>query len=202
MKGFDTKALLLFPKWENYEYKPYRYKYQFEMAVDNLIRYLHSANIAPHVFFTDDVARYLDRPDFMWVSPLSRADRFFISKYCDGCGDALRKEMITFDEIYNEVCLKDPGRTDMTPEERFEMVLRHTAKAASKIIPQYRIVFHFNIPSKAQYKVVTKPGDGKIRINVNANTFLPTAYISGKEENICDLLNLSCASRTLDVWEV
>lgn len=202
MRGFDDKALILFPKWDNWESKPYNYKYQFKKAVTNLIAYLHSVGISPHVFYTDDVARDLRYEDFVWVSTLGRADKFFISKYCDACSDALSLSMVEHDDLYNEILRKDPGSADMKPEERFEMVLRHANKAAMKLIPQYKIVIHFMYPSHAQYKVTTKPGDGKIRININAHNLSPVAYLSGTEENVCDLLNLPCASRCLDLWEV
>ncbi len=200
MKGFDDKALILFPKWENYNNKSVGYKYQFKRAVSNLVSYLESVSIAPHVFYTDDVARDINNESFVFVSTLNKTDRYFISKNCDGCSDALTCPMISFDDVYNDILAKDPGSLDMSVNERFEMIIRHTNKAASKIIPMYKIVVHFLIPSKSQYKVTTKPGDGKIRITVSANTFTPKAYLSGSEENICDLLNLSCASRSLDKW--
>lgn len=202
MKGFDTKALLLFPKMEHYEHREFAYKYQFKQALDNIIAYLNSAQIQPHAFYTDDVARELQMRQVQWVSPIGKADRFFISKYCDGCGEALDPDIITFDKVYDEVLKKDPDRRDMDNNERFDMVLRHTAKGAAKIIPQYKIVVHFMVPNKCQYHTTTKPNDGKIRINIDTNSFFPTAYMSGKQENICDLLQLPCASRCVQYWEV
>lgn len=202
MKGFDNKALILFPKLESYEGKPFNYTYQFGKAVNNLVAYLKSIDIEPHVFYTDDVARKIGHEDFVWVSPLNKADRFFISKYCDDCIDALRRPMIEHPELVDAIVSKDPGEPDMTVEDRFEMVIRHINKAVTKIIPEYKIVIHFVVANNSQYKVITRPNDGKIRINVKAVNFSPAAYLSGVEENICDLLNLSCASRCLDLWEV
>lgn len=202
MKGFDDKALILFPKLENYEYKSSAYKYEFKKAVNNLCAYLESIGVEPHVFYTDDIARELKHPDFKWVSTLSKADRFFVQKYCDNTSEALSAHMIEFDDIYNEITAKDPGSMDMGVEERFEMVLRHDSKAATKIIPNYKIVVHFMVKGKTKYKVTTKQGDGKIRINVNATNFLPTVYMSGNEENACDLLAVPYANRCLHVWEV
>lgn len=200
MQGFDTKALLLFPKYENWEYKNGDYKYQFKRAVANLITYLESVGIEPHVFYTDDIARELNYPQFKWVSTLSKADRYFISEHCDNCGNAMKLPMITFDDIYNQILDKDPGSLDMSEQERYEMVLRHSIKAASKIIPDYKIVIHIHVPKKAQYKVTSKPNDGKIRINVSAHTFTPKVFIGGVEEDACDLLGVPYANRSLDVW--
>ena len=86
--------------------------------------------------------------------------------------------------------------------DRFEMVLRHISKTTAKIIPTYKIVAHFIVPSKAQYRVTSKPNDGKIRINVNAQNLVPKVFISGQEENACNLLGVPYANRCLDVWEV
>lgn len=202
MKGFDDKALILFPKWENYEGKPFNYKYQFKKAVQNVIDYLLSCNITPYVFYTDDVARAIGAPEFKWICTLGKADRFFISKYCDGCSEALTKKMLFFEDIYNDLIIKEPYDVNASPEEKFEVILRRSVKASNKIIPLFKIVVNFTIPNKSQYRVTIKPGDGKIRILINARNFYPKAYISGSEENICDLLELPCASRTVDLWEV
>lgn len=202
MRGFDTKALILFPKYENFENKNGTYKHQFRTAVRNLVTYLKSVGIEPHVFYTDDVARDLRNSEFVWVSTLSKADRFFISRHCRGCSDAMTVPVIEFDGIYNEVLAKDPGSLDMSESERFEMILRHSSKAAAKIIPGYKIVIHFQIPKKAQYKVTSKPNDGKIRINVSANTFVPKVLLGGNEENACDLLGIPYGNRGLDLWRV
>lgn len=200
MKGFDDKALILFPAYSHYEMKSSTYKYQFKTAVQNLITYLKSVDIEPHVFYVDDIARELAFPEFKYVSTFGTSDKYFISKNVAGCSNALTLPMITFDDIYNEVLAKDPGSSDESVEARFETVLNHSSKAAAKIIPKYKIVVHFLLPNKSQYRVTSKPCDGKIRINVNANTFSPTVYLSGMEENACDLLNVPYANRSLDVW--
>lgn len=200
MKGFDTKALILFPPYHNYEHKNGNYKYQFKVAVQHLLDYLKTVDIEPHVFYTDDIAREMAFPEFKYVSTVGTADRYFMSKNVQGCSTALSTPMVLYEDIYNEVLAKDPGSSDASVEERFETLLNHSTKAASRIIPLYKIVVHFLIPNRAQYKVTTKPGDGKIRINVNANTFSPKVYMSGQEENACDLLGVPYANRSLDVW--
>lgn len=201
MQGFDTKALILFPKEDNWTYQDYAYKYQFKKAVDNICRYLVSRGIEPHAFYTDDVARDISNPAIKWVSPLSKADLFFASKYC-GLTDALTTPMITMDDIYNAITLKDPGEPDMSVEKRFDMVIRHESAAFKKIIPQYKIVVHFVVKSNAKYSVTSKQNDGKIRIVVAASNFKPTIYMSGNEEDPCDILGVPYANRCLDLWDV
>lgn len=199
MRGFDDKALLLFPALEFYENKPGMYKYSMKRAVENMCSYLADIDIRPHTFYTDDVARNVCR-NCVYVQTLSVADRFFASKYCEGMSSALAGDFIEFPDIYNEVTAKDPGRMDMSREERFEMVLRHSIKAAAKIIPMYKVVIHFMLTNKSQYRVTSKPGDGKIRIIVNANTFSIKTMIGGVEENPVDLLGIPYACKSLDRW--
>ena len=56
------------------------------------------------------------------------------------------------------------------------------------------------IPNNTQYKVTSKTGDGKIRIHVSANTFIPTVYMGGQEESPIDILGVGYANRGLDMW--
>lgn len=200
MRGFDTKALILYPFLENVKSRGSAYVYSMRKATDNLCDYLNEMGIAPHVFYSDDVARLMNNPQFVWVSTLSRADSFFASRYCDGMQEALTRPTERYEDIYNQITAKDPGSQDMSTEERFEMVLRHCNKAAAAIIPTYKIVIHFRYKNKMQYKVTSKAGDSKIRIFVDAGNFLPTAYMGGMEMNIIDMLNVPYANRALDVW--
>lgn len=202
MQGFDNKALLLFPFLENYESKGYQYKDQFRTAVIKLCKYLKEQGIEPHVFYTDDVARQLCLEDFVWVSSLSRADSYFVSKYCEGMGTAMTRPTVKFEDIYNDVTAKDPGTPNMSVEERFELVCKHSKKAISKIVPNYKIAIHFKFKNKTQYKLTSKAGDNKIRIYVDANTFLPDTYIGGMHTNPVDLLCKPYANRSLLDWEI
>lgn len=199
MKGFDDKALLLFPKEENWTNKPYEYKYQFRKAVNNICEYLKGIGIQPYAFYTDDVARDIAHPDIKWVSTLSRADRFFISRHCD-MNEAM-SDMVCYEDIYNAITAKDPGSLDMTEEERFDMVLRHDAVAAKKIIPKYKIVIHFMVKSKSKYTVSSKQGDGKIRVTINASNFIPEVKLSGNMEDPGDIFNLPYGNRCVADWD-
>lgn len=201
MIGFDDKALILFPHWENYDSRNFNYKSQFRTCVRNLCNYLATQGIVPHVFYTDDVARELSLDEFVWVSTLSKADCFFTSKYCNNMASALTLPTVTFDEVYNKITEKDPGDPYMTVEDRFNMVCRHANKAANQIIPMYKIVIHFRFKNKAQYKVVSKAGDNKIRINVDANNFVPEAFMGGMSMDIVSLLQAPYANRSLITWE-
>ena len=200
MRGFTTRALILFPKMDSYENKPSVYKFQFRKAVANLLSYLEEMDIQPCVFYTDDVARSLNLENVKYIKTLPISDEFFVKKYCDSMVDVMSVEDNEFEEFIMEAQKKDPGTLDMTVEQRFELVSRHNAAVVKKIIPQFNVVFHFAIPNRAQYKVTSKPDDGRIRVTVNANTFAPTVFFSGKEEDPCDVLAAPYANRTLDNW--
>lgn len=200
MRGFDDKALILFMKQEVYDEKPYEYKYKLRHGVANLVAYLQSMDIEPHVLYTDDVAREMANPGFKYVSTLARGDKFFLSRNVEGTSDALNRDMIEFPNIYNEILMKDPGTENMTREQRFEMVLRHDQKAAAKIIPQYKIVFHFLMKGNAKYTATSKPNDEKIRVNISVHNFTPTVFMGGMEEDACSVLNVPFASRPLVNW--
>lgn len=200
MRGFATRALILFPKMDSYENKPSVYKFQFRKAVTNLLAYLEEMDIQPCVFYTDDVARSLHLDDVYYIKTLSIGDLFFVAKYCDNMSDAMQVNDSEFEDMIRSIQEKDPGSIDMTTEQRFELVSRHNTAAVKKIIPQFNVVFHFAVPNRAQYKVTSKPDDGRIRVTINANTFAPTVLFSGKEEDPCDVLSTPYANRTLDNW--
>ena len=203
MRGFDNKALILFPPKENVDSKGSVYMYRLKLAINNLMKYLASVGISPHMFYTDDVARsiMLDQ-EIVWVSTIGEADRFFCSRYCDGMSDAMTRKMLGDEKLFNDIIAKAPGSPKMGVEERFELVLQHSMKAAKELIKKYKIVIDFRFPNRDQYKVQSKQGDGKIRIFVSTQTLVPHAELSGNVENICDLLCIPCASRSLDQWEV
>lgn len=200
MRGFDDKALILFPAYEHWESKNATFKYSIVKSVNHLCTYLDSVGITPYAFYTDDIARKINPPAFKWINPVGKADLFFMSTYCDNCADAMTRPMLEYPEIVQKVIAKDPGSVDMTTENRFEMVNRHVKKALSVIIPQYKIVFHFALKNRSQYKVTTKEGDCKIRVNIDYATTTPTVYLSGKVEDAVDILGVPYANRSLENW--
>lgn len=202
MKGFDDKALLLFPLYDNYASHSSSYMYKFKQCLGNMRDYLHSQGMNLHAFLTDDVAMtHKDMID-TWLSPLSKADRFFTSKYCEGMSDVLTMDAVEFPDIYAECARKDAGDPKMSTMERFELVTKHCKQACSAIIPMYSVVVHFQVKSKLQYKVTSKPGDKRIRIDVDAQSFIPKVYMSGSEMPACDVLGVPYANRNLGNWEV
>lgn len=202
MKGFSDKALLLFPLWDNYTAHSESYKYKFKKCLTNMVDYLHTQGMSVHAFMTDDVALEYKSLIDEWISPLSKADRFFTSKHCEGMQSAMQIKAIEYPDIYAECARKDAGSTDMSVTERFDLVTKHCKQACSAIIPEYNVVVHFQTKSKLQYKVTSKPGDKRIRIDVDASTFVPKVFMAGSEVPACDVLGVPYANRNLECWEV
>lgn len=202
MRGFDDKALLLFPAADIYATHSEAYMRKFKQCIRNISDYLHSQGMQTHAFLTDDIARASSDCVNVWLSPLSKADRFFTTKYCEGMGDALKTDAVEFPDIYAECARKDAGRPDMPVVERFDLVVKHCKQACSAIIPTYLVVVHFQVKSKLQYKVTSKPGDKRVRIDVDATTFVPKVFMSGSEVPPCDVLGVPYANRSLLNWEV
>lgn len=202
MKGFDNKALILFPTKEVFNEKPNSWKIKFKQALNNLERYLASVEIEPHYFYTDDIARDYPMNNTVWLSTLPVADKFFIANKYVGVDDAITRKMVEFPDIYAEVLRKDPGDPKMSDIDRYSMVLRHNSVAITKLIPKYPIVIHFLKKGKSQYKVASKPNDGKIRVTVDIDTFMPVCMLSGSCTCMCDVFNTPYANRAVNLWEV
>ena len=143
-----------------------------------MVQYLSSLGIKAHAFYTDDVAHEMREP-MLWVSTLAPADNFFVSRKCDMLGEALSSEHIRFPEIYESIIAKSEVPPNITDEARLEFVIKHSSKAVSKILPKYKLIVHFVKRNNAQYKVLTKPGDGRVVINIDADSFTPTIFMSG-----------------------
>ena len=200
MKGFDDKALLLFPKPESYDLRDTNYKYDFKQAVSKLCDYLETIGISPHVFYSDDVARELDNGRFVYVNTLGRSDRYFTYRHCQGMLDAMSESHVNYDDIYAKYIDSSIDLRKLSIEERFELVLSRSAKATKDIIKSYRLVIHFKKQGNSQYTAVTKAGDGRILIEVNASNFVPATYMSGLQVHPVDILAVPYANKPLNKW--
>lgn len=201
MKGFADRALLLFPKLESYEQRSYEYKNNFKLALTNLLDYLLSRGIEPHVLYTDDVARELYCPSMHYVSTLGPGDLFFASVHCMDMGDARKIETIKFPSAYEVALKKCTSDQEATVEERFNDMVRRADLATKEIIKEYKIICHFIRRGNPAYKIKSKPRDMRILLEIDATTFLPCAYLSGNTPNLCGLLGVPYGNRSLLVWK-
>lgn len=202
MLGFADEALILLPKQETYETRNATYKYNFTLSIKNLIKYLQMMNIQPYGLYTDDIMRDLRPEGVKLISVLSTADSYFAATNCDGMHDALTVEKWSQQDIIDKANLDTENIQDMSVEERFNLLLKHEKKVVKAFIASYKIVFIYNYPNKKNYTATSKPGDERIRVYIDANTFVPQVYMSGSEINACDILNVPYGSRSLAKWEL
>lgn len=202
MKGFADKALIVFPKFETYEFKNDEYKYHVRKAVMNLLTYFKEVGIQSHFFYTDDIARALLIPGITYVSTLNISDRYFVSQNCDGMSNAMDKSIIQYPEVYAKYSIDDPDLNTLSVQQRFNLVMVHNNKAAMDIAQDYKILVHFVKPRETQYNFKSKNQDGRIYIEVNMDRLTPAAYISGTQVSPIDIFNRPYANRAMHVWEV
>lgn len=202
MKGFDDKALILFPSLTKFDNASSLWCDNFRTALLKLKDYLKERDIAFHAFYTDDVARKYDALVDVWVSSLSKPDLFFASRNCEGMSNAMTRQMIQVPELYEEIARKDMVEPKASAEERFAMVLRHDSAACTEIIKTYKIVWNFAKKSSSQYKVKSTSGDNRLVITVDPDTLQCTAVMSGSKIDITDVLQLPSGARAINLWEV
>lgn len=202
MLGFADKALILLPKQQTYETRNATYKYDFLQSVKNIIKYLQMYDIQPYGLYTDDIMRDIRPEGVELLSILSMSDSYFAATNCDGMHDALTIKKWDQQDVIDKANLDAENIQDMSVEERFNLLLKHEKKVAKAFIASFKIVFIYNYSNKHNYIATSKPGDERIRVYVDANTFVPQVYMSGTEINACDILNLSCGSRAISKWEL
>lgn len=202
MRGFADKALVLFPRKEDFEAKPVGWRSKFSAAYNNLYLYFKSRDIDVHVFYTDDVGRMYVSTKDNYIGTLSKADLFFVSKHCVGMEAAMSIPKIEFPDIYAEIARKDMVAPNASEMERFNMVLRHANDAAKQIMQDYSIIVNFMKKSSPQYKVKPKLDDGRILVNVDIDNFVPECFMSGTSVDTIDVFDLKCANRAMHSWEV
>ena len=202
MRGFDDKALILFPTLEFYEEKSLRYRYEFQQSVKKLLAYLDSIGMEAHTFITDDLAWKLPDTKFRWVSTLNRGDLFFVTNNCGVPKSIMRADIIEFPDIVSGIAEKDELPGDISIEDRFSHILARDKKTITSIIPLYRVVVQFYKRKETRYRVVIKPNGGKIRLRIDLDSFKVTTYINDIEENPIDILGVDYGNKSLVNWRL
>ncbi len=202
MRGFDNKALILFPLESFYYEKGLNYRYHFQIAVHNILKYLDSIGMEAHAFLSDDLARSMPNLKVKFINTFTRGDLFFVTNNCDIPREAMNWDMVEFPDICSKIEQKDVLPKGLSTEERFDRVMARDKKAITSIIPTYRVVVYFYQRGSTRYRVVIKPNGGKIRLKIDLSNFNLTAYINNNEENPIDLLGVNYANKSLTNWEV
>jgi len=202
MRGFTTTALILLPDFDTYDSRSDSYKYQLRVCVEKIVRYLKQFEIEAHGLYTDDIMRVLRPEDVHLINILSVSDSFFAAKYIDNMRDALTIPRWKNQEVIDKANADADKASELTPEERFALVLKHNSKVAKAFIASYKLVFIFNYKHKLNYKSVSKPTDTSIRVYIDANTFSPTVTMGGMDLDACEVLAVSYGNLPIKDWRI
>lgn len=202
MKGFTDKCLLIFPKPESYEFREERYHSSIRKAVNNLVAYMSAIGVELYCMSTDEVSLMVNPAKVKWIQTLSEPDDFFMRSHNQAMTGLKYKEIIKEPELYLKANEKFKLERGLTPEQRFELIVKRERLTSKAIIDKHKLVIMFNQPNNPSYVVTKKEGDGKLRIFINNNTFIPECYLSGELIDANDLLQLTGANRPVFSWEV
>ena len=82
MRGFTDKALILLSKPDSFEECGSIYKYDYKVAIDNIINYLDSMGISHDCLITDGLATNMNMHNPLWLATGAPEDMFFMRNFC------------------------------------------------------------------------------------------------------------------------
>ena len=201
MLGFDTKALLLMPEYEIYFNRGDNYKALLRVGIKNILDYLDTIGIEAHGLFTDDVIHEMNVDSRVTLyNILSMPDTFFVYRNCVGMQNINTAVKWDRTDIIEKYSKNIDAETELSNEDRFNLIYKREKKISQPFIKSYKIVFVVNFKGHNNYKVTSDPNDGNIRVYIDGVTLTPTTYISGNNVNPCDLLNVDYASLPVTQW--
>lgn len=207
MQGFTDKALILGPDPGLCDGRPAQWKRHFQESVEAILNYCKYNNIDVYYLATDEMI-YPLRSMYMTgakgILTLGSGDMHFLavrnsvfSKY----------ESRTWDTSYRELVKKSMETFPVDPDNKSEdaritLVIKREAKVAREIIKNFNLVFNIQYKNKQQYKAVTKAGDCRAVVSVDAKTFLCSVQMSGQVLSPIDVLEIGNANQPVYSWEV
>ena len=119
MRGFTDKALILLSKPDSFEECGSIYKYDYKVAIDNIINYLDSMGISHDCLITDGLATNMNMHNPLWLATGAPEDMFFMRNFC-GVPDypVVDLDKDSVDLLRNKFEIK----RGLSPEERFPIV--------------------------------------------------------------------------------
>ena len=82
MKGFTDKALILLSKPHGFEEYGSIYRYDYQLAVQNVVEYLHSMDVSHDCLITDGLAARMNMYNPRWLATGTPEDMFFMKNFC------------------------------------------------------------------------------------------------------------------------
>lgn len=193
MKGFTDRALVLLSSLEGYEECGSIYKYDYKVAIENLIGYLGSVGIAHDCLITDALATNMNMYNPRWLATGAPEDMFFMRNYCG----VPEYEVVSLEEdALTTLRNKFPIKRGLSPEERFPIVARRVKFIERALIDSYKFVVVFG----KKFPVKSKPDDGRAVLRINEKRFYTSMELSGTEVPIIEFLQVPYANQCLSEW--
>lgn len=193
MRGFTDKALILLSKPDSFEECGSIYKYDYKVAVDNIINYLDSMGISHDCLITDGLATNMNMHNPRWLATGAPEDMFFMRNFC-GVPDYpvvdLDKDAVDLLRSKFEI------KRGLSPEERFPIVSKRVKYMEKAIISTYAFVVVFG----SEFRVKSKAGDGRAVLHINEKKFYTSMELSGESVSINDFLQIPYGNQCLSEW--
>lgn len=193
MRGFTDKALILLSKADSFNECGSIYKYDYKVAVDNIIQYLDSMGISHDCLITDGLATNMNMHNPRWLATGAPEDMFFMRNFC-GVPDYpvvdLDKDAV--DLLRSKFAIK----RGLSPEERFPIVSKRVKYVERSLIASYSFVVVFG----TEFRVKSKEGDGRAVLRINEKKFYTSMELSGEQVPINDFLQIPYGNQCLSEW--
>lgn len=193
MRGFTDRALILLSSLQAYDECGSMYKYDYQVAIKNLVEYLGSVGISHDCLITDALATRMNMFSPRWLATSAPEDMFFMRNYC-GVKDYATVELE--DGVLEELRKKFPIQRGLTPNERYPIVAKRVKHIERSLIANYQFV----IVVGKEFPVKSKPDDGRAILRVNEKKFYTSMELSGAEVPINDFLQVPYANQCLSEW--
>ena len=169
------------------------YKYDYKVAVQNILTYLKSVGIQHDCLLTDALATLMPMGDARWLATGAPEDLFYMRSYC-GVPDY---DVVPLEaELMTRLRKKYPIKKGLTPETRFPIVAKRVKFAEQALISSYTFVVVFG---KA-FKVRSTEEDGRAILRINEKQFYTSLSLSGSEVPINDFMQVPYANQCLSDW--
>jgi hypothetical protein len=193
MRGFTDRGLVLLSAAEDYYACGAAYKYDYKLAVSNVIHYMRSVGIAHDCFITDSLATGINMQDPTWLATGAQEDVFFMQNFAGVPKYELKPAE---QELVSTIRAKFPIERGLEQSERLKIVAKRVQYVERSIISSYRFIVVFG----KYFNVKSIEGDGRAVLRVNEKKFYTTLMLSGKEVPINSFLQIPHASLCLSNW--
>lgn len=193
MRGFTDKAIILLSKPDSFEECGSIYKYDYKVAIDNIISYLDSMDISHDCLITDGLATRMNMHNPRWLATGAPEDMFFMRNFC-GVPDypVVDLDKDSVDLLRSKFVIK----RGLSPEERFPIVSKRVKYVEKAIISTYAFVVVFG----TEFRVKSKEGDGRAVLRINEKKFYTSMELSGEPVSINDFLQIPYGNQCLSEW--